>query len=257
MCVYVRFHNKAIFTIIKLLTSIIKFKKVYIFNTLTKFFYLGNYCYSIYNVKLFNPNFNDPTFRYCNGGAYGNFYSNYLLNIKKNFHFIDIGANIGIYSLIASKNKNCNYIYAFEPNPEVFTNLKKNLERLVNAKIINSAISNKSGEIDFYIDPKSSGSSQINNFKSNFKIKSINGSNLKKIINKDKFFNIKIDVEGHEVVVLNEIINSITLKKINSIYIEIANNKNDYNYFNNKLDRFNLIYFKKSKKRCDCLFEKI
>ena len=122
---YINFHNKILFIILKLFISVIKFKKVYIFNTLTKFFYVGNFCYSFYNVKLFNPNFKDPTFRYCNGGAYGNFYSKYLTNQNFFFHFIDVGANIGIYSLIASKNNNCIKIDAFEPNPIIYKNLKK------------------------------------------------------------------------------------------------------------------------------------
>ena len=238
-----------------LFTSIIRYKKVYIFNTLTKFFYVGNFCYSFYNVKLFNPNFKDPTFRYCNGGAYGNFYSNYLNKLKKKFHYIDIGANIGIYSLIASKNNKCIKIDAFEPNPAIYKNLKKNLSHLYYANSNEVAITNKFGEIKFYIDLKSSGSSQIDNPKSNLKINAVNRDFLKLLINKDQFINIKIDVEGHEHIVLDEIINSFDLKKINSIYIEIANDKVVLNNYVHKLKEFKLIYFKNSKKRCDCLFE--
>ena len=177
---YAHFHNKILSIILRLFTSIIKYKKVYIFNTLTEFFHIGNFCYSFYNVKLFNPNFMDPTFRYCNGGAYGNFYSNYLSNLKTKFHYIDIGSNIGVYSLIASKNDNCIKIDAFEPNPKIFLNLKKNLSHLNYATPNEFAITNKFGEIEFYVDPKSSGSSQIDNFKSNFKIKAENGDFIKK-----------------------------------------------------------------------------
>ena len=46
------------------------------------------------------------------------------------------------------------------------------------------------------------------------------------------------------------------LNKINSIYIEIANDKEILNDYVKKLKEFKLIYFKNSKKRCDCLFEK-
>ena len=252
---YIHFHNKILFIILRLFTSIIKYKKVYIFNTLTKFFYVGNFCYSFYNVKLFNPNFKDPTFRYCNGGAYGDFYSDYLNKLKMKFHYIDIGANIGVYSLIASKNDNCIKIDAFEPNPVIFKNLKKNLSHLNYATSNEVAISNKFGEIEFYVDPISSGSSQIDNPKSNLKIKTVNGDLIKKKISEDHIINIKIDVEGHEHVVLDEIICKINLNKINSIYIEIANDKQILDDYMIKLKEFELIYYKNSKKRCDCLFK--
>jgi FkbM family methyltransferase len=209
-------------------------------------------------VRLFNPNFNDPTFRYCNGGAYGNFYSEYLSKLKKKkFQYIDIGANIGIYSLIASRNDNCTKIDAFEPNPLIYNNLKKNLSLINHANSYNVAITNQSGEIKFYVDPKSSGSSQIDNSNSNLKIKAVDRDFIKKITIKDLSINIKIDVEGHEFVVLEEIVNSIDLKMINSIYIEIANNDKIINDYIQKLRQFKLIHFKETKKRCDCLFEKI
>jgi len=252
---YAHFHNKILSIILRLFTSIIKYKKVYIFNTFTELFYVGNFCYSFYNVKLFDPNFKDPTFRYCNGGAYGDFYSNYLNNLKIKFHYIDIGANIGIYSLIASKNDNCIKIDAFEPNPLIFKNLKKNLSHLNYATSNEVAISNKFGEIKFYVDPNSSGSSKIDNSQSNLKIKTVNGDFIKRNINKDHIINVKIDVEGHEHVVLDEIINKINLNKINSIYIEIGNDKKILNDYIVKLKEFELIYFKNSKKRCDCLFK--
>ncbi len=253
--VYCNIHNRTLFIILSLLTSIIKFKKVYIFNTFTRLFHIGNFCYSFYGVKLFEPNFKDPTFRYCNGGAYGTFYSNYLIKLKKKFHYLDIGANIGIYSLIASKNPSCIRINSFEPNPEIYNNLRKNLSHLSYATSNNVAVSNKLGQIDFYINPKSSGSSQIDNPEPNLKIQAINGEYLKKMIDKDQIINIKIDVEGHESVVLEEIINSINLKKIYSIYLEIANDKKELDTYKKKLKEFNLIYYKKTKKRCDCLFE--
>ena len=88
--------------------------------------------------------------------SYNNIVSKNCIN-----HFFDIGANIGVYSLIASKNDNCIKIDAFEPNPIIFKNLKKNLSHLNYATPNEVAITNKFGEIEFYVDPKRSGSSQI------------------------------------------------------------------------------------------------
>ena len=47
------------------------------------------------------------------------------LSEKKNFDIIDIGANIGIYSIYAGLNPNLN-IYAFEPASNNFNLIKLN-----------------------------------------------------------------------------------------------------------------------------------
>ena len=74
-------------------------------------------------------------------------------NIEKSYSFLDIGANQGIYSLVASKNKNIKKIYSFEPVPYNFKSLKNNI-KLNNSKKINvikAAISsrNKNKYISF------------------------------------------------------------------------------------------------------------
>lgn len=47
-------------------------------------------------------------------------------NISDNSIIIDIGANIGVYSLFASQSKNTT-IYAYEPMPENYNLLKENI----------------------------------------------------------------------------------------------------------------------------------
>lgn len=253
---YINIHNKILFLITKILVQIIRFKKVYIFNIITKFFYLGNFCYSYYNVRLYNPEFKDPTFRYCNGGAYGNFYYYYLKNLKNKFQFIDVGANIGIYSLISSRNSECLKIDSFEPNLKIYNNLKLNLSKINYAYAHNLAISDTVGQLNFYIDPNSSGSSKINEKKFNTSITTINRDFLKKLVLKNIKINIKIDVEGHEYLVLNEIMNSFNHDQIYSIYVEIENNEKNYEDIKNLLNGFRLIYTEKLKKKSNCLFEK-
>ena len=65
---------------------------------------------------------------------------------KKPFRFIDIGSNIGIYSLVISKKlKNCKKVVAFEPILETYKKLKLNVEKnLMEDKIetVNIALSN-------------------------------------------------------------------------------------------------------------------
>lgn len=65
---------------------------------------------------------------------------------------LDIGANTGLYSLIASSNCSAK-VYAFEPVPKVYERLLENI-RINNATNIiahSMAITNYDGEIDIYV----------------------------------------------------------------------------------------------------------
>jgi len=66
--------------------------------------------------------------------------------------FMDVGSNIGYYSLVAAKLNSRITVYAFEPLPSAFLFLQKNIEmnELHNVKAFQLALSNKEGEIDFY-----------------------------------------------------------------------------------------------------------
>lgn len=70
----------------------------------------------------------------------------------------DIGANTGIYALIAAIDNPYRKVYAFEPVPRIFDYLKKNVEinKLHNLYIDSSAVTNYDGEITLYI-PSNSG----------------------------------------------------------------------------------------------------
>jgi hypothetical protein len=59
---------------------------------------------SRYGVKL-QGNWEDLTFLFCVQGAYGYYLSELLRTAQDAFVFIDIGANQGLYSILASKNK--------------------------------------------------------------------------------------------------------------------------------------------------------
>ncbi|MDG1010557.1 MAG: hypothetical protein P8O69_11345, partial [Amylibacter sp.] len=72
-----------------------------------------------YGVKCV-ADFDDATFRTYFFGGYGFFYSNFLKSYASNFIFIDVGANKGLYSIIAAKNPNCEKVISFEPILETF-----------------------------------------------------------------------------------------------------------------------------------------
>src|SRR3546814_8757450 len=70
---------------------------------------------SRYGVKL-RANWRDRTFQYCRAATYGRDLSGFLAAQDSPFAFVDIGANQGLYSLLAARNPPCARVIAFEPD---------------------------------------------------------------------------------------------------------------------------------------------
>lgn len=79
--------------------------------------------------------------------------------IRKDDVFIDIGANAGYYSILAAKAGAS--VYAFEPIPETYQRLCRNMElnQLDTVKTLRMGLGEKMNSEIFYYDKKSSGSS--------------------------------------------------------------------------------------------------
>lgn len=81
-------------------------------------------------------------------------YSVLFEELSKDIHtFLDIGSNIGYYSLLASKSNPNISVFAFEPasGPKYFLNENIKLNNFSKQiESINLALSNTTGEIDFY-----------------------------------------------------------------------------------------------------------
>lgn len=128
--------------------------------------------------------------------------------VKDGMNVIDIGANIGYYSLIfASKIGSTGKLFTFEADPEVFDILHKNMEIngfLGRTELINKAVVDKRGTINFNKCKIHHGSSSIASFSSEFwdNVEIINVET----ISLDEYFKnknmkidiIKIDAEGSE-----------------------------------------------------------
>jgi len=242
----IKFYNYSLHLIAIFISFLIYKKRVGIYNTLIQFS-LGEYKFSRYNIMLSNQNFNDSTYRFCLGGAYDFFYSNYLLNEKKIFTFIDIGSNVGLYSCIASRNFNCQNIIAFEPVKSLYLKLIKNLKlNNVNADVYNFGIYSKNTKKYIYFNPDHQGMSSIykkknSNFKKKFKCTFKNYKKLKNIfINKEKNYVVKIDVEGAENSVIEQLIKSKIIRYISSIFVEIGS-KSDLRSIKSKLKKKNFL----------------
>ncbi|MEO1430548.1 MAG: FkbM family methyltransferase [Cyanobacteria bacterium J06633_8] len=74
----------------------------------------------------------------------------YLIKyLDKSKSFLDIGANIGYYSLLVSPN--CHSVYAFEPDLRSIAALKQNAQRVDNIQVIQEAVYSKVGEMQLDI----------------------------------------------------------------------------------------------------------
>lgn len=130
---------------------------------------------------------------------------------------LDIGANTGIYTIVASLSNPNSKIYAFEPNPVNIKRFKKNihLNKLNNITIIEKALGEREDTISFTV-PKaniiSDTSSAIQEFSENtykgricWKQILIDQTSLNHFIKIEEVNSVdlmKVDVEGYEVQVL-------------------------------------------------------
>ena len=137
---------------------------------------------------------------------------------KSNPLIIDCGANIGL-SIIYFKTLFSNAkIIAFEPDPQVYNVLNKNIESfdLEDIELHNKALWTHEGEINFYSEGADAGriEENIDSSKKNISLKC---TKLSRFINEEVDF-LKIDIEGAEFNVLNECQEKLILVK--NLFIE-------------------------------------
>lgn len=147
---------------------------------------------------------------------------------------IDCGSNIGL-SVIYFKTLYPNStILGFEPDPEIFKVLKKNIEinQLSNITLIEGCLAKEEGALTFFQEGADGGRTNVSDdIKSKFKGLEVKAYKLSSFIDKPVDF-LKIDIEGAEGEVLGEI--SGKLNYVKNIFIE-------YHSFADKLQNLGLI----------------
>jgi FkbM family methyltransferase len=201
----------------------VKFKSTY-YNLYKR---LGSeFVNSAYGIK-FKKNWSDKTFVFYIKGSYGNYLRNHILSQKKPFIFMDIGANQGLYSIVAGKSKNCTHTYAFEPVRKIY---KLCVENVVKNKVfdkvdvIPSAISDVNEFLKINITKGHSGKASLRDYADDtyFEyISSVNHESLSKMIRCETRMVVKIDVEGHEEVVIDELFKATFASKIDTLFFEV------------------------------------
>ncbi|MFA4826981.1 MAG: FkbM family methyltransferase [Candidatus Shapirobacteria bacterium] len=120
-----------------------------------------------------------------------------LENIDINSMAVDVGANIGYYTvLLANKIKN---VWAVEPEEKTFEILTKNCEELKNVNLIKAAAGSKDGVTELEVSKENYGNHRIiSNFK--FQISKTEKVKIKKLgsLVKEQVDLMKIDVQGWE-----------------------------------------------------------
>jgi len=147
-----------------------------------------------------------------------NYYDKFIS--KEDKTILDLGANIGLFSIHASPY--AEKIIALEPTPAHFKLLTELTSSFKNITPINLALSNKSGTERFYTcEDNTTMNSLINRNGNFFDTKSISLKDLIEEININKIDFIKIDIEGSEFIALDEESINYISDKVNKIFMEV------------------------------------
>ena len=158
-----------------------------------------------------------------------------FFEVKRKDICLDLGANIGDASLVMWL-KGVNFIFALEPNIEVFNILNNNLRGIRNFKALNIAISSESSTQKLYLhksildksDKKKileySQASSLMADKSNlgncfYEIKTKNFKDLFDSFEKKPNI-IKCDIEGGEYIIYEQLIELAKQPNVRKIYVE-------------------------------------
>ncbi|MDR2416138.1 MAG: FkbM family methyltransferase [Candidatus Peribacteria bacterium] len=152
-------------------------------------------------------------------------------SLEKNTVFVDCGTNVGLITDIALFVGM--EVYAFEPNISAFKLLKRKYANTTNVHLYQKAVSDTNEQLTFYVNEKSlydqgativsSGEKFIYEDKNSYLVDSVR---LSEVLKKDilsqhkKIHLLKLDVEGAEFAIIEDLIISGVYKEISYIVCE-------------------------------------
>ena len=172
--------------------------------------------------------------------------------LKKDEVFVDCGANLGLYTILASKVIGVNSI-SFEPHPDTIKKLFDQLE--INdlkdkVKIISKALGDRIGSVRFSNDKDALRRKVLENEKKLENFIDVQMTTLdSELENLAQNFILKMDLEGFEFKALEGARNILTKKNLKAIIIE-NNQTADNNLVHKILSEFNFFrveYFPKNR----------
>ena len=179
-----------------------------------------------------------------------------LFSQHKCTYFIDVGANIGIYSMYFANNSNLKMSYSFEPNPSNYAQLSANIflnNISEKVKLFNVALSDKTSQGQLFVVKEktdddfgkyNAGMHSLNkNLTRDMNPVAVNIYRGDDLINlSEEIICLKIDVEGHELNVLKGISNLLNSNKciiMIEIFDEMYTTTNNF-LLENKFKKINL-----------------
>jgi len=155
--------------------------------------------------------------------------------LRKEDLFIDIGANIGSYTVLAASHIEADTI-SIEPVPSTFKHLINNISinQIHNkVKALNIALGSKKGSIAFTSTMDTMNHVATDSDKNIINVNVDTLDNL--LLDNKKPALIKIDVEGFETEVLNGAISTINENNLKAIIIELNGSGDRYGYSEMKI----------------------
>ncbi|MFZ2449496.1 MAG: FkbM family methyltransferase [Methylovulum miyakonense] len=156
----------------------------------------------------------------------------FLLHIlRANDLFIDVGANVGSYTILACAVKGARG-YAFEPVPTTYKRLIENIR--INhledsVKCLSIGIGFEQGVIEFTSDMDTVNHALADGEKHSNAI-SVEVSTLDVVLKNESPALMKIDVEGYETPVLEGASETLKKQSLHSVIMELNGSGNRYNY---------------------------
>jgi FkbM family methyltransferase len=146
-----------------------------------------------------------------------------LHTITSNDLFVDVGANIGAYTILACAVKGARG-FCFEPIPDTYARLRANLrlndldERVIS---LNMGVSDKEGVLLFTSDQDTINHVATQDEKHKGNVVRVDVKTLDSILREETPSIIKIDVEGFETPVLQGAVKTLAQPSLHSIIIEL------------------------------------
>jgi len=142
-----------------------------------------------------------------------------VLKDKKDLTILDIGANVGLFSLYAQDS--AKRLIAVEPTPSHQYIFEKLTAKSTNIELAKVALCDVDGPVEFYIsDENSTMNSIVNKYDKSIKVEGLCLKSLLDKYNLDRVDFCKIDIEGSEMRAVTEDTLGAVYDRISEIFIE-------------------------------------
>lgn len=142
-----------------------------------------------------------------------------VLANKDDLVILDVGANIGLFSLYAQDS--AQKIICLEPTPRTFGVLQKLTKNIDKIAVQSTALSDHDGEISFYVSDNPTINSIVNQVGEEVRVQAQTMATVLKQNNLDWVDFVKCDIEGSETLAITDATIDAVRDQIGSWFIEV------------------------------------